>query len=158
MKVVINSCYGGFGLSTEAVLYLLDKQSELVNKFTFADWEVDDDMLTSSRMKPVGRGEMVTDMTDVIYDPVSQMIYTVDIDAMGKLSESAAEDYNTLQMRMRTHPDLIEVVEHFGAAANGRYSDLKVVDIDDPSVTINDVYIGEYDGVECVHEKHRTWG
>jgi len=53
----------------------------------------------------------------------------------------------------RNDPVLVEVVEHLGDLANGRYSKLKVVEVPD------DVkwYIHDYDGVEEVHEEHRKW-
>jgi len=40
-----------------------------------------------------------------------------------------------------------------GAKANGHYSELKIVHVPDEV----DWYISEYDGLEQVHEKHRTW-
>jgi hypothetical protein len=45
------------------------------------------------------------------------------------------------------------MVEEGGTDVNGTYSDLKVVDVPD------DVnwYIEEYDGMEHVAERHRTW-
>jgi len=53
----------------------------------------------------------------------------------------------------RTDPDLIAVVEALGADANGRYADLKIVEVPDNI----DWYIDEYDGLEEVHENHRSW-
>ena len=48
---------------------------------------------------------------------------------------------------------LVEIVQRMGAAANGRFSSLKIVEIPD------DVnwFIAEYDGREHVAERHRTW-
>ena len=53
----------------------------------------------------------------------------------------------------RDHPVLVRIVEEMGDAANGRFSELKVVEIPD------DVnwYVEEYDGMEWVAERHRTW-
>lgn len=53
----------------------------------------------------------------------------------------------------RDDPVLVQVVEEMGGKANGRYADLKVVEIpDDVQWTID-----EYDGSEWVAEVHRTW-
>jgi hypothetical protein len=54
----------------------------------------------------------------------------------------------------RDDADLVAVVEEMGKGADGRYADLKVVEI--PA----DVQwqIQEYDGLEWVAEEHRTWG
>ena len=48
---------------------------------------------------------------------------------------------------------LVALVEEMGERANNSYSRLKIVEIPD------DVQweIGEYDGMEWVAEKHRTW-
>jgi hypothetical protein len=53
----------------------------------------------------------------------------------------------------RSDPRLVEVVEALGQAADGRHARLSVVEIPD------DVswYIHDYDGMETVHENHRSW-
>ena len=53
----------------------------------------------------------------------------------------------------RNHPMVVRVVEELGSAANGRCAELTVVEIPD------DVNweISEYDGMERVAEKHRSW-
>jgi hypothetical protein len=53
----------------------------------------------------------------------------------------------------RDDPVLVEIVERLRSEANGRYSDLKIVEIPDDV----DWDIMEYDGMEHIAEKHRTW-
>ena len=53
----------------------------------------------------------------------------------------------------RDDPHLVEAVELLGAASAGSFADLKVVEIPD-DVEWN---IQEYDGLEWIAEKHRTW-
>jgi len=53
----------------------------------------------------------------------------------------------------RNDPDLIAVVEQLGEAACGRYANLKIVDVPDGV----EWHICEYDGMEHIAEKHRTW-
>ena len=92
MKVVINRCFGGFGLSDEAMqLYAAKKGIKLEG---FYDWEIS-----------------------------------------------------------RNDPVLVEVVEHLGEAANDWAADLKVVEIPEGV----DWYVEDYDGVEHIAERHRTW-
>ena len=55
---------------------------------------------------------------------------------------------------LRTDPKLIECVETLGEKANGRFSYLTVIEIPDDV----DWEIDNYDGVETVHEVHRSWG
>ena len=92
MKVVINGCFGGFGLSDAALQEYKGRR----------------------------------DITDPDF-------YYYDIP--------------------RDCPVLISMIEEQGTAINGTFSDLKIVEIPD------DVnwYIAEYDGLEHVAERHRTW-
>lgn len=69
-----------------------------------------------------------------------------------KLLDCARHDFYDHQKR--NDPRLIEVVEKLGKRANGDCAELKVVTIPDDV----DWEISEYDGVEHIAEKHRTWG
>ncbi len=53
----------------------------------------------------------------------------------------------------RSHPLLIKVCEQLGEKANGRFADLKIVEIPDGI----EYEIDEYDGLESIHEKHQSW-
>lgn len=54
----------------------------------------------------------------------------------------------------RDDPVLVAIVEELGDEADGDCSKLKVVEIpDDVQYTIE-----EYDGIESIHEVHRSWG
>ena len=90
-KVVINTCFGGFGLSQKAIdLYktLTNKQEEVY------DWEIPRDCR-----------------------------------------------------------HLVHTVETLQEVSSARYAQLKVVEIPDHISW----YISDYDGVETIHEHHRTW-
>ena len=61
---------------------------------------------------------------------------------------SGADDWT------RTNAEIIEVVESLGCErASGVYAALKIIEIPDNISW----YISEYDGVEEVHETHRSW-
>ena len=53
----------------------------------------------------------------------------------------------------RDDPGLVKVVETLGGAANGMCAELRIVEIP----TDVDWQIEEYDGMEHIAEKHRTW-
>jgi len=77
------------------------------------------------------------------------------------LSDAALERYNTLTGKSveyfwdleRDDPVLVQVVEQMGEVANGKYSELKIVEVPDGVKW----YIHEYGGMEHVAEEHRTW-
>jgi len=89
-KIVINECYGGFGLSKKA----LEKLALIKNK------------------------------PDISED-------TID----------------------RDDPDLVSVVEALDEESWTRYSELKIVEIPEDV----EWQIEDYDGLEWIAEKHRTW-
>ena len=66
---------------------------------------------------------------------------------------SNSDDYFWDHQLERNDPVLIEVIEELGKKANGKYANLKIVEIP------NDVewQVEEYDGMEHIAEKHRTW-
>lgn len=72
-------------------------------------------------------------------------MYHVDNDDFGVSSEN--------RHAFRTDPRLIEVVERLGDEAGGRCAKLEVIEIPDDT----DWLIDEYDGMETIHEKHRSW-
>jgi hypothetical protein len=58
----------------------------------------------------------------------------------------------------RDDPALIEIIEAIGLLASaGEYSSLEITEIPD-DVPDDGWIIMDYDGVEWVAEKHRTWG
>lgn len=111
MKIVINSDYGGFGLSDDAMgLYLtrkgipFDKKPWNHNEYIFVKPGTEDDLYLSWDIE-------------------------------------------------RDDPVLVQVVEELGEKADGRYSQLKIVEIPDDVRWV----LQEYDGRESIHEEHRVW-
>jgi len=96
LKIVINSCHGGFSLSEKA-----QKLSCQYSMIEWKDWE---------------------------------------------------EDWSYYDIE-RNDQYLVRVIEELGDDANGRFSELKVVNIPDEV----EWQIEEYDGLEWVAEKHRIW-
>lgn len=133
MKVVINRCYGGFGLSPLAVKeYLKRKGKEC---FCY-------DNSFKEKMKKV----------DIENANLFAIYSTKDL---GK--EITWEDLGDSYFRERDIPrndiDLVEVVELLKDKANGSCASLSIVKIPDDVEWV----ISEYDGLETVEEKHRRW-
>jgi hypothetical protein len=134
MKIVINNCFGGFDLSTEAMTaYYARKGRPVV--------EVQKD-------------------SNICFDaPIPDHLRHDDfMDYKDPRREEWNEFYNNHALGSRdperNDPDLVAVVEELGEKADGRYARLKVVEIPDGV----DWFIHEYDGSEHIAETHRTWG
>ena len=54
----------------------------------------------------------------------------------------------------RAHPDLIKAIEKIGVEnAGGACAELEIIEIPDGI----EWYISDYDGIETLHEQHRSW-
>jgi hypothetical protein len=141
IKVVINRCYGGFSLSSKAVEALAKKRGKSCYFFSQKynteggkkDWN---GTFVYERLRgcPTGGFWVAStskSMNDAHYSDV--------------VLEKSPNN--------RSDPDLVSVVEELGRAANGPFAKLKVVKV--PADV--DWEICEYDGIEVVSEKCRTW-
>ena len=137
MKVILNKCYGGFGVSQEAYeLYAKKKGIEL---FVYK--------LEIVNNKPIYKK---TDTGSSIFT----ITFTKDFGDYVDLSDDNSEKY-ILELRgsHREDPVLIEVVEELGERADSPFSKLVVVDIPDGM----EYEIDDYDGMETLHEKVKKW-
>ena len=152
IKVAICGSHGGFGISGIAILHLIDKGSELIKFRTFADYgfDTDDTRLDTYPPIPLRDNYYITWANEVL-DKEKKLV----VEVTGPSTDEFG-DYDV--MALRAHPDIIEVIELLGPAANTRYCNLKIVEIPDEDVTLDMLEIGEYAGAEWVAEKHRTWG
>ena len=127
-KIVYNACYGGFGLSHEAVeLYAKLNGITLYSKHELGDFFTNyylcpvpeyDEALAKDHQNPAGVGR---------FEISNKLCFSVsNID--------------------RTDPCLVEVLETLGQAANSRYSNLKIAEVDEGTL----YKIDEYDGFESV--------
>jgi hypothetical protein len=136
MKIVINKCFGGFGLSYKAVM----RYAEIKGIRLYAFVEKYDKNYNSLGYKPYIPEE----------DEKESLLIHYTTDKDGKMDNKACFYDGNLE---RTDPILVEVVKELKKEANGRCAELKIVEVPD------DVNweIEEYDGAESIHEKHRSW-
>lgn len=120
MKVAINKCFGGFGLSDEGFARILEMKG-----IEFETVETGSSLLG----KQFWRKGMVDQDDGYLYE-------------------------GTFFSENRSDPELIATLEEMGEAAWGWAAEIEIVEVPD------DVkyYISEYDGIETIHEEHRTWG
>ncbi len=134
MKLVKNTCYGGFGLSNKAYEKLIEWGIP-VKKYTK---QVQDEDTGRYNSPSENEGEVIFDRT--LTKKEDPMIY------FGRYWETWISEN-------REHPLLVRVVEELGAEANGSCANLIVVDIPDGT----DYEIDDYDGIETIRETHNTW-
>jgi hypothetical protein len=136
MKIVINRCFGGFGLSEPAMhAYAARKGLTL--------YPEKDGMCTTYWKVPADQRPAEIDWSAASLEErrahneaySSAVLYDRDI--------------------ARDDPDLVAVVESLGSEqSSDRYANLHVVEVPDGI----EWEIDEYDGSERIAEKHRTWG
>jgi len=138
MKVVINTCHGGFGLSHEAML----RYAEIKNIKLYPE-ETKYGFIRYNTVPPHQRtSENVENW------------HELPIEERQKLNEQWRSERLYDDEIPRNDEALIKVVEELGSdKASGRFADLKVVNIPDKV----EWEIDEYDGMEKVAEVHRTW-
>ena len=113
-QIVINTCYGGFNLSPQAVaLYSEYKGIKVIGKKDPDYW------FTHYWIDGIEDDEHHFDPNDI----------------------------------PRDDPHLVAVVAELGDGAAGEHAKLKIVEIPDDVLW----EVDEYDGMEHVQEKHRTW-
>lgn len=135
-EIVINKCFGGFGLSPKAYSRYLELKGKKAYFFT-CDWKSKE------------------------YDSVSeenakeQLFFTMDIPNPNDLprEESNKHIFSYWDIK-RDDPDLVKTIRELGNDASGNYAKLRIVEVPD-GVRWE---VSEYDGMETIDEVHQSWG
>lgn len=139
MKIVVNRCFGGFGVSNKAK-YEIGKRKGMNINFYEEIMSGSYDVIGFKKVdiENDGWGAITVDgdfgdkaTNDQIYENVVLCDYNMD----------------------RTDKDLVYVVETIGEEADGNCASLEVVEIPDGVKW----FIDDYDGIETIHEQHRSW-
>ncbi len=140
MKVVVNRCFGGFGLSMEAQRLLAAAKGKTAFFYVHEKYRSTDGFDAYRRATDA-------DVHKIVYVLTTDMGDTPESIDGGQWMDDCRGDEH------RSDPDLVLIVEQLGAAANGQFSELEVVDIPDGV----DWEIDDYDGRETVRERSRSW-
>ena len=137
MKVAINRCFGGFGLSHEAVIRYFEIKGITVypeqKEYYWKYWTVPPE----DRLEPKEGADF----------------YKLPMEERREYNEAYSKQVFYEGDVARNDPALIQAIEELGDAANGQFAEIAIVDIpDDVEYTIE-----EYDGMEHIAEVHRTW-
>ena len=140
MKIVVNRCYGGFGLSNLAVKEYLKLKGKEVFFYEQTGYSFRDGVDTYTRL-------------DEECESKSSFNHCMTKDLGKTVNYLGNDDYFYYGGIERDDEDLIKVVEKLGKLADGTHAKLEVVSIPDG---IN-WEIDDYDGIESIHECHRSW-
>ncbi len=141
MKIVINDCFGGFGLSHEGAMLYLKK----LGKEPFLEYG------EFSRLCGPTYWLVPEDQRNDILD--SSEFHNASLEDRQASNKAYGEKTFNPRDLKRNDTILIAVIEELGEKANFDHSHLKIVEIPDGV----DWEIAEYDGNEHIAEKHRTW-
>jgi len=138
MKIAINTCFGGFGLSHKAHKRYAELKG--LNLYCFKEKRINE---------VADWGHFVP--CDNPNDELFVHYATKPLNPDGTYDE---DSYLCLRgHECRTDPAVIQTIEELGNEANSKFSELKIVEIPDST----EYEIDDYDGVETVHEVHRSW-
>ena len=140
MKVVVNRCFGGFELSDKAIEMIMNRKGLECFRYKQTGYSFRDGVEKYTRC-------------DSFEDNFGCYYSTKDLgEETNKIPNEYHWYYNS--KLERTDSDLIAVIEEIGEEkASGRFANLEVVEIpDDVNWEIED-----YDGIETIHEVHRSW-
>lgn len=129
MKIILNKCFGGFGLSTEAYNLYAEKIGIEIYEY-YQDYQKGFDYFRKGS------------------SGLCKFYFTKDFGEEIKLNDEDYDKYSlNLSSENRTDKTLIEVVEELGEKASGSFGELEVVEIPDDSFYM----IDDYDGVETIY-------
>jgi len=137
-KIATNKCYGGFGLSEKAMLEYAK--------------------LKGMKLFPEKQSSMTTIYWTI---PKENRVGILSQDEWGKASieqqrksNKFYQDYTICDSDLeRDDPDLISVIELLGESASGQFAKITITEIPEGIAW----EIQEYDGMESVSERHRSW-
>lgn len=136
-KVVINNCYGGFGLSVACVKELIRRGCSGISKIPVGKFFKDYSATPKTGYKKEKDKELTVYRSGIC-------TYVGDDNFI----------YDNITGIPRDDPILVKVIEDLGAEiCSGDYAKLKIVEIPCSVTWI----INEYDGLEVVEEQHESW-
>ena len=137
MKIVINTCYGGYSITDDCFEAVLNRKGTIYYKAIPED---------TAYFRLIGS----------MYYSVPEEEFHVVCSKDKKLGNYKKSNALILSSRNipRDDVDLIAVLEALGVdKCGGRHAELKIVEIPDGT----DWEVEEYDGTEWIAEVHKTW-
>jgi hypothetical protein len=155
MKIVVNKCFGGFSLSALAVKRVAELEGKPAYFFK-SEFKGN-----KSYHIPIDIEDCEKSLFFSAYTVQNPDEYTATNKDWHSMTDEEKSEHNRKydEISLNNRPDdrtdklLVQVVEELGDKANGSCAKLEIIEIPDDV----DWQIDEYDGLESVHEKHRSW-
>ncbi|KGL43026.1 hypothetical protein EP56_08530 [Listeriaceae bacterium FSL A5-0209] len=139
MKLVVNRCYGGYGLSSKAILRVLELKGETVFAYVQTDKNLERE---AENLKAIDK-----DYKEGFWDKIYYFREPLDLCENGDISFDELRYKNEIDVYFdREDKDLVQIVEELDAEASTNLSELEVLEIPDN----HEYYIDDYDGVERI--------
>jgi hypothetical protein len=147
MKVVINRCWGGFSLSPKAVARMAELQGRPCYFFDISGRE-------KARRISIeqAEGTFIWSAMDIPEQP-EEPKSGASREERTKYNDEYEKHGIDSSPKNRHDPILVRVVEELGEEASGKMAKLHIVEIPDGV----EYEIDDYDGMESIHETHRSW-
>lgn len=151
MKIVINKCFGGFGLSPKAIKRLAELNGKECYFFK-SEYKLGQDKYIP---------QDIEECKSLFWSAFSVSNPNEVLGESKRGEDGSYKEFNKRYSKIQI-PDysydrinklLIQVIEELGEEANGRCANLQIIEIPDDT----EYEIDEYDGMESIHEKHRSW-
>lgn len=140
-KIVINKRHGGFGLSQAGVQRYLELKG--------IGWWAE----PNERFKLLGPTYWLVAADKRVSEPTAEQWHAMSLQERQRHNTLYSQQVFNDRDLDRDDPILVQVVQELGDAASGSHAELKIVEI--PAGV--EWQIEEYDGLEWIAEKHRTW-
>ena len=140
MEIVINRCFGGYGLSAECIVDVLKRKGRQGYIYEQTKYKYADGINQYKKITKDTKKSMSAVVSDVDCGSVVE-----DVWKSGNIIISDSFE--------RTDKDLIDSIKNLGDKANGSCASLSIIEIPD-NIEYN---ITDYDGVETIEEAHRSW-
>jgi hypothetical protein len=156
MKIVLNKCYGGFGLSPKAIKRLADLQGR--GCYFFLDKYKPERHAPATMEQAENEGMFfsafsIPNPDEFLHrDREWHELTTEECHAWNEKYDSVSLK-SSYGYEERGDPLLVQVVEELGEAASGKLAELVIVEIPDGI----EYEIDDYDGIETAHEEHMSW-
>jgi len=142
MKIVVNKCYGGYSLSHKAIARYYELKGLKVYHFK-------DDY---------SKGHGIDNKKYILVKEGDESLFTISFSVPNPNDFDSKELWSKYYLDSRpedrTDPLLIQTIEELGEKeSSGSCASLRIIEIPD---NVN-YEIDDYDGIESIHETHRSW-